>query len=278
MKITKRLDRAIKESERVLLDKEYDIAYPIDLLYAIFKDESGLIEELFEELNPSMKEIERKLDHLERKSEFHNHELFGIEISSTLDIVLNDAKDYMNRYGQVYLNIGHIIKAICRCDNYSTSIFTPEEVSLLLKLTTESRDLYVKLNNNEKLEDEVKCDYQIHRGTMNELDRVVKFVLSEFNLNWAKNVEKRFLEDNISIFYVTDEEEIIGFGAFNVIADGVFGPMGVSKNYRSRNIGSKIVKTILCDMKDKKYEKVVIDDAGPIEFYERVCNAHHISK
>lgn len=278
MNITKRLDRAIIETERVLFDKEYDIAYPIDLLYAIFKDESGLIEELFEELNPNMKEIERKLDHLERKSELINHELFGIEISNTLDIVLNDAIDYMNRYGQVYLNIGHIIKAICRCDNYSISIFTPEEVSLLLKLTTESRDLYVKLNNNEKIEDEVKCDYQIHRGTKNELDRVIQFVLSEFNSNWAKNVAKGFLEDMISIFYVTDEEEIIGFGAYNVIDDGVFGPMGVSKNYRSRNIGSKIVKTILRDMKDKNYEKIVIDDAGPLEFYERVCNAQHINK
>lgn len=179
----------------------------------------------------------------------------------------------MKTYGQIYLNIGHVIKAILKYDDFSKALFTPEETNCILKLATQSRDLKVNLKDNELIKERVDCDYKIYRGTFEDLKRVTEFVLSEFNVNWAMNVKKGFINEVVTVFYIENEKEVIGFGAYDVIDKGVFDPMGVSLKFRSRNIGAKIVKTILRDMEENGYENIVIDDAGPIEFYERACEA-----
>ena len=52
-----------------------------------------------------------------------------------------------------------------------------------------------------------------------------------------------------------------------------FGPMGVSDAFRNKKIGHSLLSICLENMKKRGDSYCLIKDAGPIEFYERCCNA-----
>ena len=49
--------------------------------------------------------------------------------------------------------------------------------------------------------------------------------------------------------------------------------MGTASNRRLKSVGKELLFRCLLEMKSIGYEYAVIGQAGPIEFYERVCNA-----
>ncbi len=54
--------------------------------------------------------------------------------------------------------------------------------------------------------------------------------------------------------------------------------MGTSVSKRIHGIGYTLLHYCLSEMKEKSYEYSVIGEAGPLEFYEKSCNAIVIPK
>ncbi|WP_309446338.1 hypothetical protein [Peribacillus butanolivorans] len=68
---------------------------------------------------------------------------------------------------------------------------------------------------------------------------------------------------------------MVGFAGFDIYKNkkGYFGPMGVSVSNRISGIGYSLLHNCLKDMSNVGYEYAIIGAAGPIEFYEKACNA-----
>ena len=93
-------------------------------------------------------------------------------------------------------------------------------------------------------------------------------------------VENGFTNGNIPIYIAIDGGEIIGFAGYDIVRNkkGLFGPMGTSFTKRIQGIGYTLLHYCLKEMKEIGYEYAVIGQAGPIEFYEKSCNAVVIPK
>ncbi|MFD2445393.1 GNAT family N-acetyltransferase [Bacillus sp. CGMCC 1.16607] len=117
---------------------------------------------------------------------------------------------------------------------------------------------------------------QIRKAEKGDSEQLIHFVKHQFSQEWAETIKNGFLIDNPSIYFALSEDsQIIGFAAFDVFKNrkGYFGPMGVSLNSRAKGIGYMLLHYCLKDMKEIGYEYAIFGGAGPIEFYEKSCNA-----
>lgn len=107
-----------------------------------------------------------------------------------------------------------------------------------------------------------------------DAERLIQFINKEFGTRWTESVKLELRKPQPSIFIAESQEgNIVGFAAFDIRVAGYFGPMGVAKNNRASGIGKSLLQICLEGMQKKGYKDIIIDDAGPIEFYEKTCNA-----
>ena len=85
-----------------------------------------------------------------------------------------------------------------------------------------------------------------------------------------------FPSNNIPIYLVLINDHIIGFSSYDILGTSIFGPIGVLKDFRKHSIGKILLNKCLWDMKLRGDSIVIIKNAGPIEFYEKCCNANII--
>lgn len=126
------------------------------------------------------------------------------------------------------------------------------------------------------------CGYQnsIRRAASSDLSSVREFIRVEFGERWLEHIDKLRIRDNLPIFIAEDRGIIIGFACYDIVRNkrGVFGPMGTSKDTRLHSVGKELLYRSLSEMAILGYEYAIIGQAGPIEFYERVCDAKIIPK
>ena len=93
-------------------------------------------------------------------------------------------------------------------------------------------------------------------------------------------VQNGFSKEEIPIYIAIIDGEIIGFAGYDIVRNkkGLFGPMGTTLTKRIQGIGYTLLHYCLKEMKEIGYEYAVIGQAGPIEFYEKSCNAVVIPK
>lgn len=65
--------------------------------------------------------------------------------------------------------------------------------------------------------------------------------------------------------------DMAGFVSYNVPRRGYFGPLGVSKLHRGKDIGTGLTLRALAEMELEGYGYAVIHHVGPVEFYRKVC-------
>ena len=85
-----------------------------------------------------------------------------------------------------------------------------------------------------------------------------------------------FPSNNIPIYLVLINDHIIGFSSYDILGTSIFGPIGVLKDFRKHSIRKILLNKCLWDMKLRGDSIVIIKNAGPIEFYEKCCNANII--
>ena len=73
--------------------------------------------------------------------------------------------------------------------------------------------------------------------------------------------------------YDLPSETLLGFAAYDVVAKGIFGPIGVREDRRNAGIGAALLLTCCHRMAEDGYAYAVIGWAGPAQWYERTVGA-----
>lgn len=194
-------------------------------------------------------------------------------IDENLLAVIETAKKYMKHYNQNIINEGHILRALL-----STSVIneyvTEGQKDMFIDLGTTARDMITHLGGYEFPSNLFK---QIRKAKISDKDNLLRFIEEEFSKEWMNTIRSAFEnQEQHSIYIALDNKgNIIGFAGYDVFErkKGYFDPMGVAKSNRIKGVGYSLLHHCLNDMKEIGYEYAIIGGAGPIEFYEKSCQA-----
>ncbi|WP_410990556.1 GNAT family N-acetyltransferase [Bacillus cereus] len=273
-RVHKILEIAAKESE-------YNIIHPVHLFIGMCKEGTGVCAELFmylfHKVGPDFLE---KLS-LRKQFDLHNQEYKKIgqyKLSYKAIEILQIAKKRMERFQQVVVNEGHVMYALFRVDTNIGGFIHTQMQEDILRITAAPRDLAVDLNSFKSIYNTLFC--HIRRVSPSDFDKLSRFVVDEFGERWLQSVDYGFrtYNEKLPIYIAQQEEVIVGFACYDVVRGkkGLFGPMGIAKQNRVKGVGKELLHHCLYNMKQDGYEYAIIGQAGPIEFYERNCNARLI--
>ncbi|WHY78087.1 GNAT family N-acetyltransferase [Neobacillus sp. WH10] len=271
MKLTDRMLRIINNAESETAHANSRVLTPVHLLIACLQEKTGALGEIRLRCNIDLDRLradfKEKVDVQQEKNP-----IFTIPISIEVHKVMEAAICYMNRYNQVYLNEGHLLKALLASEEIDRFL-TSEDKKTMVTLGTTARDMITHLrdytfpNSSSPLVRKVKKE---------DYAQLVRFVAENFSTEWANTVKDGLISEEPTIYIAHGTDgNIIGFAAFDVYLrkKGYFGPMGVAMSNRTKGIGYELLHHCLKDMKEIGYEYAIIGGAGPIEFYEEACNA-----
>ena len=100
-----------------------------------------------------------------------------------------------------------------------------------------------------------------------------RFVMANFSEAWGDEVLSAFNHQPVSCFVATHEKKIVGFGCYETTCRNYFGPTGVLKEYRGRNIGKVLLLACLRALREMGYAYCIIGGVGPADFYTKCCGA-----
>lgn len=129
---------------------------------------------------------------------------------------------------------------------------------------------------------------EIRQAHADEKHTIADWVRRHINPNWARGcevaLEQRpptcciaFEKDAAHVPtdnpYDLPSETLLGFAVYDVVAKGIFGPVGVREDRQDAGIGTALLLTCLYRMKAEGYAYAVIGWAGPVEWYRRTIGA-----
>ncbi|QFR29174.1 GNAT family N-acetyltransferase [Bacillus thuringiensis] len=275
---TKRVHKILEIAGK---ESEYNIIHPVHLFIGMCKEGTGVCAELFmylfHKVGPDFLE---KLS-LRKQFDLHNQEYKKIgqyKLSYKAIEILQIAKKRMERFQQVVVNEGHVMYALFRVDTNIGGFIHTQMQEDILRITAAPRDLAVDLNSFKSIYNTLFC--HVRRVSPSDFDKLSRFVVDEFGERWLQSVDYGFrtYNEKLPIYIAQQEEVIVGFACYDVVRGkkGLFGPMGIAKQNRVKGVGKELLHHCLYNMKQDGYEYAIIGQAGPIEFYERNCNARLI--
>jgi GNAT superfamily N-acetyltransferase len=113
----------------------------------------------------------------------------------------------------------------------------------------------------------------VRRAKVWEAGSVRKFIEERLVPIWAEEAAVAFANKPISALIAFDGATIVGFAVYECTFRGLFGPIGVDEAYRERGIGAALLMRCLEAMREMGYIYAIIGQAGPREFFEKVCGA-----
>ena len=269
---TKRVHNILKIAAE---EGESNIIQPVHLFIGMCKEGTGVCSELYMYLFRSVgSDFLEKLS-IQKQTDLTNQEYKKIgqyKLSYKMLEVLQIAKKRMERFRQVLMNEGHVIYALFRADTF---IENPQIQKDILRIIAEPRDLAVDLKCFVPTYNNLTC--HVRQANSSDFEKLTSFVNEEFGERWLHSVEYGFrtYKENLPIYIVEQEEVIVGFACYDVVRGkkGLFGPMGTAKQNRLKGVGNQLLHCCLHSMKQDGYAYAIVGQAGPIEFYERNCDA-----
>ncbi|KHE70571.1 GNAT family N-acetyltransferase [Halobacillus sp. BBL2006] len=197
----------------------------------------------------------------------------GVMVSPTFYHILVLAKQRSEKYGQIYINEGHIIEFIIKDLQQKHACLTPFQFEKSIKIIASTRNLIVSLNDIPELKRSPSNNFSIRECQKSDISGLLRFIKDQFGERWLSSVNKAFLPNSTTHIYIAEDpaHQVIGFACFR--EEGTFGPMGVSLSHRRKRIGESLVLQCLIFLKEIGREQILIEEAGPIEFYEKTCGA-----
>ncbi|MCM3246257.1 GNAT family N-acetyltransferase [Cytobacillus oceanisediminis] len=259
----------MKHAEREAGFSEQKVLHPVHLFIACLEEKTGALGEISLKINLNKLSLSDLTGNINGKTQ---SEFFSMTVTKEVVQIFESAFKYMKRYNQVYVNEGHLLKALLT-DSSIKHHLSEEDKHTILTLGTTSRDMIAHLGRytfprlNFQTIRKAKKDDQIILGN---------FVEEHFSKEWSYTIRSGFQQEKPSIYIALNQnDEIIGFAAFDVYRNkkGYFGPMGVVKTSRVKGVGNALLHHCLRDMKEIGYEYAIIGGAGPSEFYEKACRA-----
>jgi GNAT superfamily N-acetyltransferase len=129
---------------------------------------------------------------------------------------------------------------------------------------------------------------EIRRAHPDEKHKMSEWVREHIKPNWGIGCEVALEQRPPSCYiaFETDQshvptnnpydlpaEIILGFAAYDVVAKGMFGPIGVREDRRGGGIGTALLLSCLYAMAVERYAYAIIGWAGPTEWYARTVGA-----
>ncbi|QIW20654.1 GNAT family N-acetyltransferase [Bacillus thuringiensis] len=274
-KFTKRVHNILKISAE---EAECNIIRPVHLFIGMCKEGTGVCSEFYMYLFRNV-----GTDFLEKLSLRKEYDLTDQEykkigqykLSYKVLEILQIAKKRMERFQQVMMNEGHVMYALFRADTFIESAQIQKDI---LHIIAEPRDLAVDLKCFVPTYNDLTCT--VRKANLSDFKKLASFVNEEFGERWLRSIEYGFrtYKENVPIYIAEQEEVIVGFACYDVVRGkkGLFGPMGTAKQNRVKGVGRQLLHLCLQSMKQDGYEYAIIGQAGPIEFYERNCEARLI--
>jgi GNAT superfamily N-acetyltransferase len=107
---------------------------------------------------------------------------------------------------------------------------------------------------------------------------VLDFIESNFGKSWRDEASAAFAEPPVRLEVAVDESngEILAFCCWDCTAKGFLGPVGVTEKARGRGVGRAVVISVLHRMREAGYGYAIIGGAGPVEFFQSLCDARVI--
>ncbi|MFJ1104242.1 GNAT family N-acetyltransferase [Bacillus sp. RA(2023)] len=272
---TKRVHNILKIAAE---EGESNIIQPVHLFIGMCKEGTGVCSELYMYLFRNVgTDFLEKLS-IQKQNDLTNQEYKKIghyKLSYKTLEVLQIAKKRMERFQQVIMNEGHVIDALFRADTFIENLQIQKDI---LRILAEPRDLAVDLKCFGPTYNHLICT--VRKANPSDFEKLASFVNEEFGERWLHTVEYGFrtYKENLPIYIAEQEEVIVGFACYDVVRGkkGLFGPMGTAKQNRVKGVGKELLHRCLHSMKQDGYEYAIIGQAGPIEFYERNCDARLI--
>ncbi|WP_141526743.1 MULTISPECIES: GNAT family N-acetyltransferase [Bacillus cereus group] len=272
LQFTKRVHNILKIAAE---ETECNIIQPVHLFIGMCKEGTGVCGELYMYLFRNI-----GTDFLEKLSLRKQYDLTDQDYKKigqyklshkTLEI-LQIAKKRMERFQQAIMNEGHVIYALFRVNPVFENAQMQRDI---LRIIAEPRDLAVDLKGFVPIYNDLTCT--VRKANASDFEQLASFVEAEFGERWLHSIEYGFrtYKENLPIYIAEQEEVIVGFACYDVVRGkkGLFGPMGTAKQNRVKGVGKQLLHCSLHSMKQEGYEYAIIGQAGPIEFYERCCNA-----
>ncbi|MGE6536805.1 GNAT family N-acetyltransferase [Bacillus luti] len=275
---TKRVHNILKIAAE---EAEGNIIQPFHLFIGMCKEGTGVCGELYMYLFRNIgTDFLEKLS-TRKQTDLANQEYKKIgqyKLSYKVIEILQKAKKRMERFQQVLINEGHIMYALFRVDTDIGEFIHTQMQEDILRITAAPRDLAVNINSFKPTYNTLFCN--VRRASPSDFDKLSRFVVDEFGERWLQSVDYGFrtYNERLPIYIAQQEEVIIGFACYDVVRGkkGLFGPMGTAKQNRVKGVGKQLLHCSLHSMKQEGYEYAIIGQAGPIEFYERNCDARLI--
>ncbi|MEH7443820.1 GNAT family N-acetyltransferase [Bacillus sp. JJ1122] len=269
--MTKQMAKAIILAEAECQRTNSQSILPVHLLIGCLEQDSFTVKEAIHHSGINVNSIKSTVTPAVVQNSGTSYEHFNMPVSLDTEQVLEEAVSYMEGYNQIFLNEGHVLRALIK-SGYVEDYLTLEQRHFLLSNATVSRDMMVDLT-------EYSCPqlkYQnIRKVSPADSEKLIQLIEHEFSGRWTESIRLGLDKTKPSIFIATDPAgAIIGFAAFNVgNVEGCFGPMGVAMGNRSKGVGYSLLHHCLYEMKMQGYTQIIISGAGPIEFYERSSSA-----
>ena len=110
-------------------------------------------------------------------------------------------------------------------------------------------------------------------------DRVLRFVRLEFGNGWLFEVERALAASPHGLILALREEELLGFAAIDAVNRGLgtFGPAGVAARERGSGTGRGLLLMALLALRDRGYERCIIQWAAAVPFYQKSAGARIFS-
>ncbi|GAB0166658.1 hypothetical protein LSPCS325_00950 [Lysinibacillus sp. CTST325] len=150
---------------------------PIHFLFACLKEKEGVLGEIVLKCTideASIRNLVNELDLISDKN-VTSHNLFNVLITNDVLTVLEQATCYMQNYNQVYINEGHLLKALIKTNMLEEFVFE-EDKKMILKLGTTSRDMITHLHNYH-FPDSIYSN--IRRVNRDDKNTLIHFVVAE---------------------------------------------------------------------------------------------------
>ncbi|ALQ67525.1 acetyltransferase [Bacillus thuringiensis] len=272
---TKRVKNIMKIAAE---EAECNLIQPVHLFIGMCKEGTGVCGDLYMYLFRNM-----GTDFLEKLSLRKQYDLTDQDYKKigqyklshkTLEI-LQIAKKRMERFQQAIMNEGHVIYALFRVNPVIENAQMQRDI---LRIIAEPRDLAVDLKGFVPIYNNLTCT--VRKANASDFEQLASFVEAEFGERWLHSIEYGFCtyKENLPIYIAEQEEGVVGFACYDVVRGkkGLFGPMGTAKQNRVKGVGKDLLHHCLYNMKQEGYEYAIIGQAGPVEFYERCCNARLI--
>ena len=82
-----------------------------------------------------------------------------------------------------------------------------------------------------------------------------------------------FAHTPIGCWIATRGSEIVGYACYDATAPDFFGPTRVLDSEQGHGVGTALLLRCLTAMREYGYGYAIIGSVGPVEFYQKTCNA-----